>query len=35
VARWIERCGHFPHIEHAGVVNGGLAEFLVGRPAPR
>jgi len=33
--RWIDDCGHFPHIEHAQVVNGWLAEFLVGRPAPR
>jgi pimeloyl-ACP methyl ester carboxylesterase len=33
--RWLDACGHFPHIEHAQVVNGWLAEFLVGRPAPR
>jgi pimeloyl-ACP methyl ester carboxylesterase len=33
--RWVDACGHFPHIEHAQVVNGWLAEFLVGRPAPR
>jgi pimeloyl-ACP methyl ester carboxylesterase len=33
--RWIDACGHFPHIEHAPVVNGWLSEFLVGRPAPR
>jgi pimeloyl-ACP methyl ester carboxylesterase len=33
--RWLEACGHFPHIEHAQVVNGWLADFLVGRPAPR
>lgn len=33
--RWLDACGHFPHIEHAPVVNGWLAEFLVGRPAPR
>ena len=33
--RWIDRCGHFPHIEHAPVVNGWLTQFLVGRPAPR
>jgi pimeloyl-ACP methyl ester carboxylesterase len=33
--RWLERCGHFPHIEHAAVVNRWLSEFLVGRPAPR
>ncbi|HEV8615861.1 MAG TPA: alpha/beta fold hydrolase [Methylomirabilota bacterium] len=34
-ARWIDRCGHFPHIEHAETVNRWLADFLVGRPAPR
>ncbi len=33
--RWIDRCGHFPQIEHAGVVNGWLGEFVVGRTAPR
>jgi pimeloyl-ACP methyl ester carboxylesterase len=33
--RWIDRCGHFPHIEHARTVNDWLHEFLVGRPAPR
>ena len=33
--RWVDACGHFPHLEHAAVVNGWLAEFLVGRPAPR
>jgi pimeloyl-ACP methyl ester carboxylesterase len=33
--RWVDACGHFPHLEHAEVVNGWLAEFLVGRPAPR
>jgi len=33
--RWVDACGHFPHLEHAQVVNGWLAEFLVGRPAPR
>jgi pimeloyl-ACP methyl ester carboxylesterase len=33
--RWIDACGHFPHIEHASVVNGWVTEFLVGRPAPR
>lgn len=31
--RWLDRCGHFPHIEHALVVNGWLEEFLVGRTA--
>jgi pimeloyl-ACP methyl ester carboxylesterase len=34
-ARWLDACGHFPHIEHPRVVNGWLEEFLVGRPAPR
>jgi pimeloyl-ACP methyl ester carboxylesterase len=33
--RWTDECGHFPQIEHADAVNGWLAEFLVGRPAPR
>ena len=33
--RWLDACGHFPHIEHPAVVNGWLEEFLVGRPAPR
>jgi pimeloyl-ACP methyl ester carboxylesterase len=33
--RWLDRCGHFPQIEHAPTVNAWLAEFLVGRPAPR
>jgi pimeloyl-ACP methyl ester carboxylesterase len=33
--RWIERCGHFPQIEHPAAVNACLAEFLVGRPAAR
>jgi len=33
--RWVDGCGHFPHIEHARPVNEWLAEFLVGRPAPR
>jgi pimeloyl-ACP methyl ester carboxylesterase len=32
--RWLDGCGHFPHIEHASVVNGWLGEFLVGRTAP-
>ena len=34
-ARWLDACGHFPHIEHPRVVNGWLDDFLVGRPAPR
>jgi pimeloyl-ACP methyl ester carboxylesterase len=33
--RWLDACGHFPHIEHPGVVNGWLEDFVVGRPAPR
>jgi pimeloyl-ACP methyl ester carboxylesterase len=33
--RWVDGCGHFPHLEHPQAVNGWLAEFLVGRPAPR
>lgn len=32
---WLDRCGHFPQIEHAPAVNAWLAEFLVGRTAPR
>ena len=26
--RWLDRCGHFPQIEHAATVNGWLAEFI-------
>jgi pimeloyl-ACP methyl ester carboxylesterase len=33
--RWVDACGHFPHLEHAQAVNAWLAEFLIGRPAPR
>jgi pimeloyl-ACP methyl ester carboxylesterase len=33
--RSVDACGHFPQIEHAQAVNGWLADFLVGRPAPR
>lgn len=33
--RWVDACGHFPHLEHPEAVNGWLTEFLVGRPAPR
>jgi pimeloyl-ACP methyl ester carboxylesterase len=33
--RWLDRCGHFPQIEHAPAVNAWLADFLVGRTAPR
>jgi pimeloyl-ACP methyl ester carboxylesterase len=35
VLRWVDDCGHFPHLEHAQMVNAWLAEFVVGRPAPR
>ncbi|HEV8441396.1 MAG TPA: alpha/beta fold hydrolase [Methylomirabilota bacterium] len=28
-ARWLDRCGHFPQIEHAEAVNGWLGEFLL------
>jgi pyruvate dehydrogenase E2 component (dihydrolipoamide acetyltransferase) len=31
--RWVEACGHFPHIERAGDVNGWMARFLSARPA--
>lgn len=33
--RWIERCGHFPQIEHSATVNAWLGDFLVGRRATR
>jgi pimeloyl-ACP methyl ester carboxylesterase len=33
--RWIDRCGHFPQIEHPAAVNAWLADFLVGRTAAR
>ena len=33
--RWLDACGHFPHIEHPELVNRWLQEFVVGRPAPR
>jgi pimeloyl-ACP methyl ester carboxylesterase len=33
--KWVENCGHFPHIEQADTVNAWLAEFLTARPAPR
>lgn len=33
--RWLDPCGHFPQIEQAATVNAWLAQFLVGRPAPR
>jgi len=31
-ARWLDRCGHFPQIEHAATVNGWLREFLHAAP---
>jgi pimeloyl-ACP methyl ester carboxylesterase len=33
--RWVDRCGHFPHLEHPEAVNAWLSEFLIGRTAPR
>jgi pimeloyl-ACP methyl ester carboxylesterase len=33
--KWVDACGHFPHLEHPDLVNGWLGEFLVGRPAAR
>jgi len=33
--RWVNACGHFPHLEHPDPVNGWLGEFLVARPAAR
>lgn len=33
--RWLERCGHFPQIEHRETVNGWLAEFLLSRAVSR
>ena len=33
--RWVDACGHFPHLEHPRTVNGWLAEFLVGHTAAR
>jgi pimeloyl-ACP methyl ester carboxylesterase len=33
--RWVDACGHFPHLEHAQAVNAWLVEFLIGRTAPR
>jgi pimeloyl-ACP methyl ester carboxylesterase len=35
IVKWVERCGHFPHIEQADTVNAWLAQFLIARPAPR
>jgi pimeloyl-ACP methyl ester carboxylesterase len=33
--RWLDACGHFPHLEHPDTVNRWLEDFLVARPAPR
>jgi len=30
-ARWLDRCGHFPQLEHAGAVNEQLTAFLFAR----
>jgi 2-hydroxymuconate-semialdehyde hydrolase len=32
--RWLDRCGHFPQVEHASAVNAYLTEFLYA-PASR
>ncbi|HET8577805.1 MAG TPA: alpha/beta fold hydrolase [Methylomirabilota bacterium] len=29
--RWLERCGHFPHLEHGASVHGWLGDFLFAR----
>jgi pimeloyl-ACP methyl ester carboxylesterase len=34
-ARWLDRCGHFPQIEHPAAVNDWLAEFLLSRAQRR
>ncbi len=34
-ARWLDRCGHFPQIEHGAAVNGWLGEFLLAGTAGR
>jgi len=33
--RWLDRCGHFPQIEHAETVNGWLGDFLHAPTRPR
>jgi pimeloyl-ACP methyl ester carboxylesterase len=33
--RWLDACGHFPHIEHPAVLNRWLEDFVAGRTAPR
>jgi pimeloyl-ACP methyl ester carboxylesterase len=32
--RWLDRCGHFPQIEHAATVNEWLGEFLASSARP-
>lgn len=32
-SRWLDRCGHFPQIEHAAAVNEWLGDFLFARAA--
>jgi len=34
-ARWLDRCGHFPQLEHGDAVNGWLGEFLLAGAAGR
>lgn len=33
--RWLDRCGHFPMLEHPRAVHGWMAEFLAGRSVSR
>lgn len=33
--RWLDRCGHFPQLEHSDAVNGWLGEFLLAGAAGR
>lgn len=33
--RWLDECGHFPHLERPAEVNDWLGEFVAERPAPR
>ena len=34
-ACWLDRCGHFPQIEHPAIVNDWLADFLYARASSR
>ena len=34
-ARWLDRCGHFPQLEHGAAVNDWLSEFLLAGAAGR